>query len=253
MSNYISKRQILRRTLLLGLLITVAGSPAQSFAGSTEAPTGLKPETRAAVRGVGHALLQAKRRYTPQQDISALRDRIKQVRRLVKTLTAPVTASTWIKVVTSTPSAASSSTTPAVSQAPDWRQVRAGEIQQLQSATARLRQQCQALRKSVTPAARKTSLFDTVVRYFSGRPATSMNGKPNIIAPVTSVALARLEQLDTEVTDAIALPAAERQQRLKAMSVALRPGKQRTGIRDNTTEVKPTPTFTTRTQHRRSW
>lgn len=253
MSNHTTKRQMLLRILLLGLLIPVVWSPAQSFAGSNEATEGLKPEIRAAVRRVGQALLKAKRNYTPQQDIAPLQDRIKQVRRLVETLTAPVTTSTQIKVITTTPSAASSPATKSISRSPDWRQARAGEIQQLKTATTRLRQQCRALRKSLTPASKKTSLLDTVVSYFSGPSSAPANIKPNIITPVTSVALARLEQLDTEVAEALALPAVERQQRLKAISVALRPGKQRPGILDNTAETEPTPTFTTRTQHRRNW
>jgi len=253
MSNHIAKRQRLLRAhmLLLGLFVLAAWLPALTHAESDAITAGLKPETREAVRGVGQALLQAKRSYTPQQDITPLRDNIEQIRRLLGTLTAPAGMNPRIEIAITTSSAASPLTTQAVSRLPDWQQMRAGEIKQLRTATATLGQRCRALRKARMPTVQKMSLFDSVITYFTGKPAASVDGKLPVITPITSAALARLEQLDTEIAEVLALPAAERQARLKEMTVALRPGRQRPGVRDNPAEE--TPTFTSRTQHRRSW
>ena len=248
MSNPIVKRQILPRMLLLGLFVHAGWSPAPAHAESNTETAGLKPETREAVRSVGRALLQAKRSYTPAQGTTALRDNVERVRRMIMSLIAPISTNTPIKIAKA---GAGAVTSQALSVTDDWQQAHADDIQQLNTATSELRQQCQTLRREMAPTTPPRSLINSVITFFTGAPTVQATTKPAVITPVTSVALTRLEQVESDVTEALKLPTEERNRQLKLLAVTLKIGDRQAVIDDDQQEQQiVSPTLTSRTQHR---
>jgi len=240
---------------MIGFLVAMMLAPLTSHAESTGAVTGLKPETRESVRQVGQSLLRAKRAYVPDQDVAALRVSVDQVRRLVSVLTEPLKATTLQleTVSTAAPTTTASVAGQPVSQLAAWRQARAAEISQLRSATANLRSQCQAIRDQRQSAASKASpsLLDSVVTFFTGAQTDTEGADASIVTPVTAAALTRLEQVETDIEDALDLPAAERQQRLSTLAETLSLDGRR--LRTDEDEKIASPTLSSRTQHRRAW
>lgn len=203
----------------------------------------LTPQTREAVQGVGRALLQAKRAYVAPQDTAALRESVLGVRELIVSLARPIATPTPIEVAGS---GAAVTARQALAASLDWRQSHAGAIQRLRAATDELRQRSQALRARKSPSATTRSLIGTVLRFFTGAPEKAARG---IVAPVTDVALTQLEQLDTEVASAIALPQNQRQARLQALAEALAFSDGRPAAADQL-QTERMPTLTSRTRHR---
>jgi len=248
MINRHIEQQKLRRALVLGLMLHMAYLPVHANAETRSEQTGLTPETREAVRGAGRALLQAKRRYIPPQDTAVLRDTIKRVRRQIVLLTTPPSSNTPIKI---NRAGASIVTNQSLSVVPDWQQDHADDIQQLSVATGELSQQCQTLRREIEPVVQSRSLVNSVMSFFTGSSVSQTNAGPAVITPVTSAVLTRLEQVESEVAEALALPAAERQQRLELLIVSLKFNDQRVEIDDGEQERKAvSPTLSSRTQHR---
>lgn len=237
-----------RRAMALGPLVGLALLSVTAQADTTAQAPELKPETRDAVRAVGQAVLGAKRTYTPDPDAVALRDDVKAVREFVAALAEP-SPNTPIQIR----SAGAQSTAPSASPETAWRQARAADIGRLRSAVANLRNNSRALREKAAGAQSSSpSLLDSVVTFFTGGQRGADGTRTSIVTPVTTHALTRLEGLDTEIEAALALPDAQRQQRLRDLVASLSPGEPSPQL--HVADEKPlSPTMTTRTQHRRTW
>ena len=237
-----------RRSIAFGPIIGLALLSITAQAETTAQANELKPETRDAVRAVGQAVLRAKRTYMPDPDAVALRDDVKAVREIVKALAEP-SPNTPIRIQ----SAGAQSTAPSASPETAWRQARAADIGRLRSAVANLRNKSRALRgKAVGAQQSSPSFLDSIVNYFTGAQPSTAGKRTAIVTPVTTHALTRIEGLDTEIDAALALPAAERQQRLRDLIASLSPGETSPQLHD-VGEKPVSPTMTTRTQHRRTW
>lgn len=241
-------RRCSRRSIAFGPIIGLAFLSVTAQADTAAQINELKPETRDAVRAVGQAVLRAKRAYTPDPAGVALRDDVKAVREFVKALAEP-SPNTPIRIQ----SAGAQSAAPSVSPETTWRQARAADIGRLRSAVANVRTKSRALREKAAGAQRPSpSFLDSIMNYFTGAPPSTVGKRTAIVTPVTTPALSRLEGLDTEIDAALALPAAQRQQRLRDLIATLSPGETSPQLHD--VDEKPvSPTMTTRTQHRRTW
>ena len=221
-----------------------------SQAGQADAsrpPAGLEPQTREAVRGVGQALLGAKRSYVPDPEAAALRDSVEALHRSVSTLVQPLSPARL--QLQPAPGAVAQSLAGQVQNAATTtpEPAHTEDISRLHSQLATLRQQVQARRDQARGTAVSPSLLDKVVGFFTGKPVDD-NGRASVVTPVTDAALAHLEQVDAQLEAALALPAAERRQQLRTLQNALSVHDQRVLAIDSRTV---TPTLTTRTHHRR--
>jgi len=187
------------------------------------------------VRSIGQALLHAKRSYKNDQNTSALRNNIKQTRQLVNELTQPIMTQ-QIQNVRSTGLSTS------------WHQTQASKITQLRTAASNLRSQCQTIRGAKS-AGVSPSILDSVISFFTGE-VKSTNSSNHILTSVSENALTHLEKVDSEIETVLALPAAQRQQRLRKLAEELNIVGQ--PIRTDDKKII-TPTLSNRTQHRRSW
>ncbi len=233
------------RIVVISFILSFSSLPLVAHANSDIKTNGLKPDVMESVRSVGQALLLAKRSYKEDQNTAALRDSIKQTRKMVNELMRPIMTQqiqlTKLNKPTQNTSNLRSRNLPS-----DWHQVKASEITQLRTATARLRSQCQSLRSARNIKA-SPSLLDSVVSFFTGK---ANNSPKLVLEPVTDNALTYIEKIDSKIDVALALPAEQRHQRLRELAEELNISSKPTQT-DNIDTV--TPTFSSRTHHRRSW
>lgn len=235
------------RILAVSLMLFFSSLSVVAHARSDVKTNGLKPDTRESVQNIGQALLLAKRSYKENQNTAALRDSIQQTRQLVNELTRPImTQQIQLTKPNKTPQNTSNARPKSLPS--DWHQARASEITQLQAASAKLRSQCQSIQSARNVKA-SPSLLDSVASFFTGK-SNLNNSTKFVIEPVTDNALTHLEKIDSDIKIALALPAAQRQQRLHELAEELNISSKpvQADIKDNVA-----PTFSNRTQHRRSW
>jgi len=237
------------RLLVFGLMLSFSCLPIAGQCSPAVEMSGLKPDTRESVRAIGQALLHAKRSYKGNQSNSALRDSIKQTRQLVNELTQPLKPQ-QIELVNPNQSAQGAASANARSKLlpTGWHQAQATKIASLRTVTSNLRSQSQKLRSSRGNATATSSFFDSVIGFFTGRDKP-VKSSMFILTPVTNSALTYLEQVDAEMEIALALPASQRQQRLRELVDELNIVGQPIRIDD---KKIVSPTLSNRTQHRRS-
>lgn len=235
------------RILAVGFMLFFSSLSVVARASSDVKTNGLKPDTREYVKNIGQALLLAKRSYKEDQNTAALRDSIQQTRQLVNELTRPIMTQ-QIQLTKLNIATQNTSKVQAKSLSSDWHQAKASEITQLQAATAKLRSQCQFLQSARNIKA-SPSLLNSVVSFFTGK-SNLNNPTKFVIESVSDNALTHLEKIDSDIKIALALPAVQRQQRLYELAEELNISSKpvQTDIKDNVA-----PTFSNRTQHRRSW
>ncbi len=239
-------RTFTRSLIILTLCITGQLLSSTAFADEQDRQAPLNAQQRTQIQGVGNALLKANRTYQPDEDASAIRAQVDQVRQAIETLTKPLDSTPLTVSVNNATATASALTaqTASVSSAEQWQQARASQINQLNNELAKLRQHCDDYRNK--QQAKKPGLFKRFTALLSG------NNKPAKKHPVITEAservLTRLENLGVEVDETLALPADQRQQKLLALSDSLRFQKQLVITPD--AEPNDTPTYLTRTKHR---
>ncbi len=195
---------------------------------------GLDPQQREQIKTIGTALLQAKRRYVPDPQIRQMRDNIEQVRQQLETLTAPIMPDKPLTASTTAQPASSVAAAQKQTITANWQQVRKTDIDRLRQTRIKLRDQHRALRAvQLTPQ-------DALPRTGEGN---------NVMLSVTPAALTRLETLDVEIEDAMALPEAERHTVLRRLADELRLIKH-APLDVSDTPTRETPTMTSRTEHR---
>jgi len=235
------------RMVAIGLMLSFSSLSIIAHASSDVKTNGLKPDTRESVRNIGQALLLAKRSYKVDENINTLRSSIMQTQQLVNELTQPIMTQ-HIQLTQSKQSTQVAASVQPSSQPSGWHQAQASKITQLRAATAKLRSLCQSL-QGAKSAKTSSSLFDSVTRFFTGKANRNKSTK-FVFAPVTSSVLTYLEQIDSKIEVALALPAVQRQQRLHELAEEL-------NITDKPIQTDNkdiiTPTLSNRTQHRRSW
>lgn len=233
MKNLLFKDLFRRISLCLLMPFMIGGVHADPI---NQAP--LDPEKRNRVRDVGHALLQAKRSYEPE-NAAGIRRQVKIVRDSITVLTKPLTSARLTANDITTGAAADGPGVAAQANqrsttGNNWKQARAWEIARLHSDLAELRQQCDD--------------FEDNRELRSGRRLTPERNA--VITPASGSALARLENLDAEVEEALALPAVERRQKLLIIARGLRFRPTALLTAQSVSKKKETPTYTTRTTHR---
>ncbi len=202
---------------------------------SVHAGDGLDAQQREQIKTIGTALLQAKRSYVPDPQIRQMRDNIEQVRQQLETLTAPIMPDKPLTVSTTTQPSSSVAAAQKQTITANWQQVRKTEIDQLRQTRIKLRDHHRVLRAT---------------SQFTPQGAATHSGD-QVISPITPAALTRLETLDVEIEEAIALPEAERHTALRRLADELRLIRQ-APLDVSDTPTRETPTMTSRTEHRRN-
>ena len=171
------------------------------------------------VKGVAQALLQAKRSYTPPEEIQKLRQEIKQLYILLDTLTKPMNGDT-LQLNTMPVQAEDKK-----SRQDPWREKKSDDIEQLLQTANRIDRQSKDL---------------------VSKP--SRNSKGSIMH---KPALTRLGELKTECEQALALSDPERQKRLLEIKQQLKLSRGPVNRMENIPAKMPT--MLNRTKHRPPW
>jgi len=203
------------------LMVGIAAHPAAARDKSVSQP--LPAQTLDQIKGVGQALLQAKRAYQSPDEVNALRQDMDQLHGLLEKLTQPKRGDT-LRLET-----ANGRAEDGASRDP-WREKRAGDLNQLRRLADRVQQRSNAL-----AAKAKASKGELQAEM-------TPNSCPR------QPALTRLMRLKNELDQALALPAMERQKRLMEIKHNIKIGRQpRLHATDTLVE---TPTLKKRTKHR---
>lgn len=177
----------------------------------------LSPAERARIQAVGQALLlsnQSLRRH-PDRDAEQLRQQIIAVQAALAAVIAPVST---VPVQISTPSP--TATRKALTVSSDaWPQVHAASVGRLRQAVAALSHHAQLLQQN-RAAANHPGLLQTFSSWFNNAPVSAPG--TGIVTPVTDAALTRTATLPAAIEKALALPPAQRQQRLTALTEEFR-------------------------------
>lgn len=221
-------------TLVLGLLLPLA-AVADGVA-ADGGIRGLTPAQRDGVQHVGQALLLAKRTANAPTDLVELRAKVERFHNAVADLGAPV------RTTTLTLTNASQSTAP---QAKTWREARSVDIEHLYQAAAALRQRSRSSGTAAIPFGDNEAMRS--IYAMLPDVADDIVVSDSIVA--TKASRQRIEHLHTDIDAALALPVAQRQQRLLELAdefqLRKHPSVQIAG------SVAEAPTLSARTEHRR--
>ncbi len=245
-------------TLMAVLIITIAGPTVQA---AEPEHVGLTPAQRQQVQAVGHAILAAQRHAKRSAESEAIRKQIKQAKAQLDALMVPVsTGKISLASPSSTGLSASSVSAPpmtARAKIQAWHHAHAAQLAKLDTVLVHLKTRSGEVLKARMPP--QPGFWQHLWARVAGRsPARPQQA---VVTSLSDAALTRLGSLQSEVKAALALPEAERHQRLAALSEQLTIRKRfpmdasakdtRGQMQD--TARKETPTLISRTRHRHSF
>lgn len=228
--------RFLRLALVASYLFALMSASVQ--AQDSVARTQLDPNKKARVRDVGHVLLQANRTYPRDVEADQIRAQIIQVRQAIELLVQPQSSGSLIV-------SQRSANTPVSIPSNVWQQTRSAKIQQLNSRLATLHQSTQAFRTKKKP--QSTGFFQRIRGWFASD-SDALSKKHSVLSSASEYSLGRLDNLDTDIAEALTLNPVERYQKLNALAESLRFHQR--NLRLSEDEKADTPTYITRTTHR---
>lgn len=249
---------------LISLCVIVSAISCSLNVIAQDAPrTSLPPEQKAQIQQVGQAVIRAMRSAEPAPErkavvaqIHAIRQQIKQINHLAA-------------LDTDTPLTLLQESDVSVAQGASM-PVRASQVSARRSAdVATLRQQLGVLaghtrtvRERQQRQVSEPTVWQRLSRYFTTSEEDPQQGR-SVLEPLSLTTLSSLDGLDTEVQSALAMPPAERREKLNQLAQRLELGKRpvqpavgedSTSSQDAHQEAsQETPTLITRTQHRRNF
>lgn len=238
--------------MVSGLMLSSTALTAQ------EAPNvPLQPDQRAKVQAVGQSLIQAMRSAEPAQDREAIVAQIKSIKQQVDLMaTLDTSSSLTLQGQTSVQSLSAQ------------RQTKTDQaMNTLRARLNTLKGDTQSLRDQEQKA--EPTMWQRITRFLV-QAETAAEPRNRVVKPLSVQAITTLDNVDSEVEAAMALPAQERHEKFKALSAQLTLSKK--PVQDDNTSgditrsnvvtmdgeaytapAKETPTFQIRTKHRRTF
>jgi len=240
--------------------------------------TAITAAKRQQIQGVGQSLLTARRQVKPSTQAIAIRQQLKQVKAQLDTLTTPLPVGTITLKSISTPTSAKAVVKTA-NNTQSWQQRHGKQIAKLDTALAKLNEMTDEVSLQRIPpavikqAAKPLNLWQRLKSRVLKQAAVSspqnagrqIVGQTSIHTDLSEAALNQLNSLQAEINEAMAQPDDQRQLALHALSKRLTLSKyhpvtdkqSNDPVNNNSgnesAAITPTPTFTSRTTHRREF